>query len=471
MVGTVTVHFFSPSQEMNMRSVLWLFVLALLLLWPSPALSQHPLLKEIVIQRNLTELHQSLKEGSYKGEEGILRIRPEAAKSLGLKVFVDREYLDARELLEQAGSSLEAAKGFMATRDEETYVGEHVRNIGILYLHYKRSLERAKQKLLSYHAKLDPGVDERLNDAACRRLMDKLLAECFKRAENRLRDGLGLFYNLCHDPDQDHAFLNSENAEFVNEVFQRFVTEFPREGAMPFLLDRQEEYRNHEADWKEVIRDDFPYASQLEEILRRLKSGGDAVDPLLFVALMRKESNFDPQAVSSSGAAGLTQLMPKTALDLGMKNIWMPAYFLEAAGLSDAERRTRAQAMAALHRINEDNKIQTASEARDLMQEALRIGQQKERLYAQYRKDLLQSSNDERLDASIAMEYGLKYFLRLMRDSKGDMSLALAAYNAGPQRIKDYKGIPPFGETIRFRNRTLEFYREYVKKLKGRNNP
>jgi len=454
-----------------MRSVPLLIMLALHLLWWSSASAQHPALKEIVIQRNLAELQKSLRDGSYKGEEGILRIRPEAAKSLGLKVFVDREYLDAKELLEQAGSSLEAAKGFMATRDEETYAGEHVRNIGILYLHYRRSLERAQQKLLSYHAKLDPGADERLNDAVCGRWMDKWLAECFKRAENRLRDGLGLFYNLCHDPDQDHASLNSENMEFVNEVFQRFVTEYPREGTMPFLLDRQEEYRNHEADWKMVIRDDFPYASQLEEALRRLKSGGDTVDPLLFVALMRKESNFDPQAVSSTGAAGLTQLMPKTALDLGMKNIWMPPYFLEAAALSETERRTRAQAMAALYRINEDNKIQLASEARELMQEALRIGQQKERLYAQYRKELLQSSNDERLDASVAMEYGLKYFLRLTKDYKGDMSLALAAYNAGPQRIKEYKGIPPFGETIRFRNRILEFYREYLKKLKGRNNP
>ena len=453
-----------------MQLLLLLIVLALHLLWCSPASAQQPLLKEIVIQHNLTELQKSLKDGSYKGEEGILRIRPEAAKSLGLKVVMDQEYLDARELLEQADSSLEAAKGFMATRDEEAYTGEHVRNIGILYLHYRRSLERAKQKLLSYHARLDPGADERLNHTACSLLMDKLLAECFKRVENRLRDGLGLFYNACHDPDQDHAFLNTENVEFVNEVFQRFVTEYPRQGAMPFLLDRQEEYRNREGDWKEVVRDDFPYTSQLEETIGRLKSSGDAVDPLLFVALMRRESHFDPQAVSSSGAAGLTQLMPRTALELGMKNIWMPAYFLEAAGLSDTERRTRAQAMAALHRINEENQIQTASEARNLMQEALRIGRQKERLYALYRKDLLQSSNDERLDASLAMEYGLKYFLRLMRDYKGDMSLALAAYNAGPQRIKEYKGIPPFGETIRFRNRTLEFYREYVKKLKGRNN-
>ena len=454
-----------------MRLVVPLLLLAFHLLWCSPAVAQHALLKDIVIQRNLADLEKSIKDGSYKGEEGILRIRPEAAKSLGLKVFVDREYIDSRELLEQAASSLEAAKGFMATRDEEAYLGEHVRNIGILYLHYRRSLDRAKQKLLFYHAKLDPGVDERLNEAACGRLMDKLLAECLKQADNRLRDGLGLFYNVCHDPDQDHAFLNSENVDFVNQAFHRFVTECPGEGAIPFLLDRQEDYRDREADWKEVIRGDFPFVSQLEETIRKLKSHGDDIDPLLFLALMRKESNFDPQAVSSTGAAGLTQLMPRTALDLGMKNIWMPAHFIEASSLSDLERRTRAQAMAALHRINEENKLQVASEARDLMQEALRIGQKKERLYAQYRKELLQSSTDDRLNASLAMEYGLKYFLRLMKDHKGDLSLALAAYNAGPQRIKEHKGIPPFGETVRFRNRTLEFYREYIKKLKDQKRP
>ncbi|MGE5842175.1 MAG: lytic transglycosylase domain-containing protein [Deltaproteobacteria bacterium] len=453
-----------------MRLVLPLVMLALHLFWWSPAAAQYSLLKEIIIQRNLAEIQKSLKDGSYKGEEGILKIKPEAAKSLGLKTVLDRDYLDAKELLEQATSSLEAARGFMATRDEETYSGEHVRNIGILYLHYRRSLEKAKEKFLSYRAKLDPVVDERLQEAACSRLMDKLLSECFKRSDNRLRDGLGLFYNLCRDPDQDHVFLNSENMDFVNEVFHRFATEYPADQPAPFLMDRQEEYRNRGQKWKEAIQGDFPYADRLEEAIMKLKPGSEQVDPLLFVALMRKESNFDPQAVSSSGAAGLTQLMPRTAMDLGMKNVWMPAYFHQAAGLSDTERRTRAQAMAALHRINEDNKLQAASEARDLMQEALRIGQQKEKLYAQYRRELLLSSGDDRLEASLAMEYGLKYFLRLMKDFKGDVSLALAAYNAGPQRVKEYKGIPPFGETIRFRNRILEFYREYLKKAKGRNS-
>jgi membrane-bound lytic murein transglycosylase MltF len=358
----------------------------------------------------------------------------------------------------------------MATRDEESYIGEHVHNIGVLFLHYKRSLERAKQKLLAYHAKLDEAGDERLNDAVCSRLMDKLLAESFKRADNRLRDGLGVFYNVCRDPDQDDlAFLNTENVDFVNEVFQRFVTDHPADEAMPFLLDRQEEHQGHERDWKEVIQGDFPFVSQLEETLRKFNSSGNAVDPLLFVALIRRESNFDPQAVSSTGAAGLTQLMPKTALELGMKNIWMPDHFLEAAGLADMERRSRGQAMVALYRITEDNKLELASQARDLMQEAITIGQQKEKLYAQYRKELFQSPRDDRMDASLAMEYGLKYFLRLLKEYKGDLSLALAAYNAGSQRIKEHKGIPPYGETIRFRNRILEFYREYLRRLKDRN--
>jgi hypothetical protein len=453
-----------------MRLVLSLLILASNLLWCSLAAAQSPLLKQIVIQHNVEELQKSLKDGTYKGEEGLLRIRPEAAKSLGLKVYVDNDYLEAKELLEQAASSLEAAKGFMATRDEESYIGEHVHNIGVLFLHYKRSLERAKQKLLAYHAKLDEAGDERLNDAVCSRLMDKLLAESFKRADNRLRDGLGVFYNVCRDPDQDDlAFLNTENVDFVNEVFQRFVTDHPPDETMPFLLDRQEEHQDHETDWKGVIQGDFPFVSQLEETLRKFNSSGNAVDPLLFVALIRRESNFDPQAVSSTGAAGLTQLMPKTALELGMKNIWMPDHFLEAAGLADMERRSRGQAMVALYRITEDNKLELASQARDLMQEAITIGQQKEKLYAQYRKELFQSPRDDRMDASLAMEYGLKYFLRLLKEYKGDLSLALAAYNAGSQRIKEHKGIPPYGETIRFRNRILEFYREYLRKLKDRN--
>lgn len=37
-----------------------------------------------------------------------------------------------------------------------------------------------------------------------------------------------------------------------------------------------------------------------------------AIDPLLFLALIRQESRFDPRAVSYAGATGLTQVMPET---------------------------------------------------------------------------------------------------------------------------------------------------------------
>jgi hypothetical protein len=45
------------------------------------------------------------------------------------------------------------------------------------------------------------------------------------------------------------------------------------------------------------------------------------------------------------------------------------------------------------------------------------------------------------------LEGGARYLKSLLTQFDGDVDFALAAYNAGPQRIYQYGGIPPFNET------------------------
>jgi len=60
------------------------------------------------------------------------------------------------------------------------------------------------------------------------------------------------------------------------------------------------------------------------------------------------------------------------------------------------------------------------------------------------------------------IEGGARYLRYLLNVYKGDLSLALAAYNAGEKAVAKYNyNIPPYRETQNYVRRVLSFYREY----------
>ncbi len=56
---------------------------------------------------------------------------------------------------------------------------------------------------------------------------------------------------------------------------------------------------------------------------------------------------------------------------------------------------------------------------------------------------------------------GTRYLGLMMKRFKKNIKLALAAYNAGPEKVEEYKGIPPFKETKNFIRRVLKYYKHY----------
>lgn len=129
---------------------------------------------------------------------------------------------------------------------------------------------------------------------------------------------------------------------------------------------------------------------ELETFINR-KSENYEIDPALIKAVIRVESNFDSNAVSSAGAEGLMQLMPKTAASLEVSYPFDP----------------------------EEN-----------------------------------------------IEGGTRYLRHLLNRFDQDLKLSLAAYNAGPESVLKYGGVPPFPETTRYISKVMHFYERYLAQKK-----
>ncbi|MHC1697823.1 MAG: transglycosylase SLT domain-containing protein [Geobacteraceae bacterium] len=56
---------------------------------------------------------------------------------------------------------------------------------------------------------------------------------------------------------------------------------------------------------------------------------------------------------------------------------------------------------------------------------------------------------------------GVRYLRFLLDTFRGDVTLALAAYNAGLSRVNQYGGVPPFAETRNYISKVLSYQKSY----------
>ncbi|HIJ66362.1 MAG TPA: lytic transglycosylase domain-containing protein [Candidatus Hydrogenedentes bacterium] len=72
-------------------------------------------------------------------------------------------------------------------------------------------------------------------------------------------------------------------------------------------------------------------------------------------------------------------------------------------------------------------------------------------------------NGDRIFDPAENIAGGAQYLSRLLAYFKNDLDRALAGYNAGPEIVKKYRGVPPYKETREYVNRVRRYRDEYTR--------
>jgi len=69
---------------------------------------------------------------------------------------------------------------------------------------------------------------------------------------------------------------------------------------------------------------------------------------------------------------------------------------------------------------------------------------------------------DDPFDPYDNLQGGVRYLRRMLDTFNGNIQLALAAYNAGPNAVQSSASIPPYPETQTYVRRVLKYHKEYL---------
>jgi soluble lytic murein transglycosylase-like protein len=77
---------------------------------------------------------------------------------------------------------------------------------------------------------------------------------------------------------------------------------------------------------------------------------------------------------------------------------------------------------------------------------------------------------DDPVDPAQNILGGTRYLRHLANQFAGDMMLGVAAYNAGPEAVRKYRGVPPYEETRQYVKKVLGYYAE-LKRMGAKPTP